>query len=252
MLIHRDYPCHRDNYQGKRTQKVAYLVYHYVGALGDAQQNAAYYGTTPGIKASAHYFVGHAEDGADVWASVPEDCVASHCGRTDGKYKHPTCRNANSIGIELCCHQRADGTWYFDQATIDRGVELGRDIMARYGIDADHVLRHYDVTGKTCPAPFVLDVAEWETFKGRLAAQEGEIDMTKEEVQALVDAAVEAAAPKVYAALVEVPKWAQGLVGRAMDAGFIKGDGTGKLNLTDQDLKTLSMLGAAGLMKGSV
>lgn len=26
----------------------------------------------------------------------------------------PTCRNANSIGIELCCHRRVDGTWYFD------------------------------------------------------------------------------------------------------------------------------------------
>lgn len=251
MLIHRDYPCHPKNYQGRRVQRVLYLVYHYVGALGDAQQNAYYYGTTPGIGASAHLFVGHGPE-AEVWASVPEDCVASHCGRTDGKYKHPTCRNANSIGIELCCHRRTDGTWYFDQATIDRGVELGRELMARYGIDVDHVLRHHDVTGKICPAPFVLDVAAWETFKGRLAAQEGEIDMTREDVQALVDAAVQAVKPKVYTALAEVPKWAQGLVGRAMDAGIIKGDGTGKLNLTDQDLKTLSMMYAAGLLKGSV
>ncbi|SBV94470.1 hypothetical protein KL86CLO1_10518 [uncultured Eubacteriales bacterium] len=240
LVIHGDYPCHPDNYQGKRTQTVEYLVIHYVGALGDAQQNAWYYHNTPGIGASAHYFVGHAEDGADIWGSVPEDCVASHCGRTDNKYKHPTCRNANSIGIEMCCHQRKDGTWYFDQETIDRTVELARDIMARYGIDVDHVLRHYDVTGKICPAPFVNDASAWENFKERLV----EDDMTKEEVQAMIDAAK----PKVYTTLDEIPKWAQGLVERAISEGVIKGDGSGNLNLTIQDLKTLSMMDAAGLL----
>lgn len=238
MFIHKDYPCHPGNYQGKRVQSVAWMVIHYVGALGDARQNAAYYGTTPGIKASAHYFVGHAEDGADIWGSVPEDCVASHCGRTDNKYKHPTCRNANSIGIEMCCRQDKAGKWYFDQETIDRTVELARDIMARYGIDVHHVLRHYDVTGKICPAPFVLDEKAWENFKERLVEE----DMTMEETQALIDEAVKAAKPKVYTTLDEVPKWAQGLVERAMGEGVIKGDGAGKLRLTDDNLVNLQML----------
>jgi len=238
MEINRTYPCHPDNYQGKRVQVVAWLVIHYVGALGDAMQNAAYYGTTPGIKASAHYFVGHAEDGADIWGSVPEDCVASHCGRTDNKYKHPTCRNANSIGIEMCCHQRPDGTWYFDPETVDRTVELARDIMARYSIDADHVLRHYDVTGKICPAPFVNNETAWEQFKERLVNE----DMTKEEAQAMIDEAVQAAKPKVYTTLDKVPKWAQELVERAMSEGVIKGDGAGKLHLTDDNLVNLQMM----------
>ncbi|HWS42097.1 MAG TPA: peptidoglycan recognition family protein [Pseudoflavonifractor sp.] len=248
MTINWRYPCHLDNYQGRRVQAVLYLVIHYVGALGDAMQNAAYYGTTPGIKASAHYFVGHAEDGADIWGSVPENCVASHCGRSDGKYKHPTCRNANSIGIEMCCHQDKAGNWYFDQETIDRTVELARDIMARYGIDMDHVLRHYDVTGKICPAPFVNDASAWENFKERLVKE----DMTKEETQAMIDEAVKAVKPEVYTTIPEVPKWAQGLVQRAMGVGVIKGDGTGKLNLTAQDLKTLSMMDGAGMLKGAV
>ena len=232
MTINWRYLCHPGNYQGRRVQAVLYLVIHYVGALGDAMQNAAYYGTTPGIKASAHYFVGHAEDGADIWGSVPEDCIASHCGRTDNKYKHPTCRNANSIGIEMCCHQDKAGNWYFDQETIDRTVELARDIMARYGIDVDHVLRHYDVTGKICPAPFVFDTAAWEQFKGRL------VDMTKEETQDMIDAAK----PKVYTTLAEIPKWAQGLVQRAISEGVINGDGAGKLRLTDDNLVNLQML----------
>lgn len=242
MTIHKDYPCNRDNYQGRRTGPVLYLVYHYVGAEGDARANAWYYHSTPGIRASAHYFVGHAEDGADVWASVAEDCVASHCGRSDGKYKHPACRNANSIGIELCCHKDKAGRWYIDRETLDRGAELGRDIMARYGITIDRVVRHYDVTGKICPAPLVEDAGAWEDFKKRLE----EHDMTKEEVQALIDAAK----PKVYTSAEECPKWAQGLVREAVEQGIIKGDGTGRLNLTDTDLKTLSMVMAA--RKGSV
>lgn len=247
MEINRTYPCHPKNYQGKRVQKIEWLVWHYVGADGDAIQNAYYYGTVPGIGASAHLFVGHGPE-AEVWGSVLLDCVASHCGRADGKYKHPYCRNANSIGIEICCHQDKAGKWYFDPETIARAVELGREIMARYSIDVNHVLRHYDVTGKICPAPFVLDPGAWENFKSRL----GEEDMTKEATQALIDEAVKAAMPKVYTTLAEVPKWAHGLVERAKDAGVIKGDGSGKLNLTDQDLKTLSMMDAAGLLKGAV
>ena len=192
MTIHRDYPCNPRNHKDGRTQRVAFLVYHYVGALGDAKQNARYYHRTPGLGASAHYFVGHAEENADVWASVDEGDTAWHCGRSGGRYKHPECRNANSIGIELCCHRDAAGSWYIDPETLDRGAELGRDIMARYGIPIDNVLRHYDVTGKICPAPLVHDEAAWAAFKGRLAAQEGEIDMTHGEMQAAIKQAVEA------------------------------------------------------------
>ncbi|WP_243255322.1 peptidoglycan recognition protein family protein [Lawsonibacter faecis] len=238
MEIRKDYPCNPRNHQGRRVKPVRWLVIHYVGALGDARQNAWYYHNTPGIGASAHYFVGHTEDGADVWASVAEDCVASHCGRSDGRYRHPDCRNANSIGIEMCCHRDGAGKWYFDPETVDRTVELARDIMARHGIDAAHVLRHYDVTGKICPAPYVNDGAAWETFKKRLEGSE----MTRQEVQALVDEAVRSAQPRVYTDMDEVPKWAQGLVRRAVETGIIRGDGAGRLHLTDDLLVTLQMM----------
>ena len=38
--------------------------------------------------------------------------------------------------------------------------------------DRDHVVRHYDVTGKDCPAPWVLDESQWKSFKARLTAKE--------------------------------------------------------------------------------
>ena len=131
MEVHKDYPCHVDNYQRGRAQPVSFLVFHYVGATGGAEANAKYYGRTPGIGASAHYFVDHAPN-AEVWASVDEGDTAWHCGAKS--YRHPTCRNANSIGIEMCCHLDAKGGWYIDEATMAAAAELGRDIMTRYGI----------------------------------------------------------------------------------------------------------------------
>lgn len=166
MIINRDYHCHKTNHRAGRSTAITYLVIHYVGAKGGALNNVRYYGSTPNILASAHYFVGHAAENAAVYASVAEEDTAWHVGAKE--YIHPECRNANSIGIELCCHQDAAGSWYFDPETIEQGIALARGIMARRAIPLSHVLRHYDVTGKICPAPFVKDPAAWEKFKNRL------------------------------------------------------------------------------------
>ena len=101
MVIHKDYPCNVDNYQRGRAQPVSFLVFHYVGATGGAEANAKYYSRTPSIGASAHYFVGHASERAAIWQSVAEGDTAWHCGAKN--YRHPKCRNSNSIGIEMCC-----------------------------------------------------------------------------------------------------------------------------------------------------
>ncbi|WP_161843730.1 peptidoglycan recognition family protein [Pseudoflavonifractor sp. 524-17] len=182
LEINKSRLCHPENYTRGRREPITYLVIHYVGALGSAEENAQYYGSRGGIGASAHYFVDHSP-GASVWQSVPEGHTAWHCGRSDGRYKHPKCRNANSIGIEMCCHKDKSGAWYFDPETVDRTVELALDIMERYHIPIQNVLRHYDVTGKVCPAPFVEDARAWLRFKQRLEAG----PMTEETVKAIVD-----------------------------------------------------------------
>jgi N-acetylmuramoyl-L-alanine amidase CwlA len=41
--------------------------------------------------------------------------------------------------------------------------------MLKYGIDINHVYRHFDVTGKSCPAYFV-DNNKWAAFKKELLA----------------------------------------------------------------------------------
>lgn len=54
-------------------------------------------------------------------------------------------------------------------------VELVKYLMAEYGIDAAHVIRHYDVNGKPCPGIIGWNedtgsAAKWAAFKARLGA----------------------------------------------------------------------------------
>ena len=166
-----------------------------------------------------------------MYASVPEGDTAWHCGRKDGKYKHPQCRNANSIGIEMCCHQDAAGSWYFDPETVDMTVELAKDIMARYGIPIDHVLRHYDVTGKVCPAPYVNDPAAWESFLAQLGGKEEEM--------------------KIYHWFADMPDWARPSAEKAYKLGLIRADSqSGAVSVYETNLQALVWLDRLGLLEG--
>lgn len=146
--------------------RIKYIVIHYVGATGGAEANCKYYaGGNRG--ASAHYYVDF--DGS-IWQSVEDQNIAWHCGAK--KYVHPECRNVNSIGIEMCVRNKgshADNSrdWYFETATVTAAVQLTRELMKRYSIPADRVIRHYDVTGKICPNPYIYNHTKhtWEQFK---------------------------------------------------------------------------------------
>ncbi len=162
------------NLAAGEVDRIKYLVIHYVGALGGAEANCKYYASQY-IGASAHYYVGFA---GEVWQSVEDKNIAWHCGTKSG-YKHPECRNANSLGIELCVRNKgslADTSrdWYFEDATVQAAIELTKELMAKYNIPADHVIRHYDVTGKICPNPYVYNHTQhtWEAFKAALMETE--------------------------------------------------------------------------------
>lgn len=138
---------------------IKYLVVHYVGAVSTAKNNTIYYGTVD-RQASSHYFV----DATSIWQCVEEKDVAWHCGTNKG-YKHPECRNANSIGLEICCLKDADGKLILDPLAVIRATELAQDIARRYNLDEAHILRHYDITSKNCPAPLVENADAWDAFK---------------------------------------------------------------------------------------
>ena len=203
--------CDPSNYRAGRTQPVRYIVMHYTANNGDtARNNCDYYHRVGGLQASAHYFC----DEYGAMQSVLECDTAWHCGAR--AYWHPECRNANSIGIEMCSRKRADGSYYILPETVANAAALAREIMQRYGIDTEHVVRHYDVTGKRCPMPWVDDPAQWAAFKAMLTTNtdEEDEDMTR------------------YNTIDEVPDWAQDTVRDLMAAGALRGDERGNLNLS--------------------
>lgn len=157
------------NYNTGQIRRIQYLVIHYVGATGSAKANCRFYASQY-VGASAHYFIDF--DGS-IWQSVEDKNIAWHCGAL--KYIHPECRNANSIGIELCVRNKGLKTstskdWYFEDATVESAVELTKELMKKYQIPLDHVIRHYDVTGKICPNPYVYNHTKhtWDAFKTAL------------------------------------------------------------------------------------
>ena len=153
------------NYRLGNSKRNKYIVIHYVGSTGGAEDNCKYFQSNY-RGASAHYFVGHK---GEIWQCVEDKNIAWHCGAT--RYKHPYCRNNNSIGIEMCCRKNvSNGTWYFTEDTINSTIQLVKDLMKKYNIPASNVIRHYDVTGKVCPEPYVRDVEAWNTFKASLTA----------------------------------------------------------------------------------
>lgn len=207
--------CNMANYRAGRTQPVRYIVMHYTANNGDtARNNCDYYHRVGGLQASAHYFC----DEYGAMQSVLECDTAWHCGAR--AYWHPECRNANSIGIEMCSRKRADGSYYILPETVANAATLAKGIMQRYGIDTEHVVRHYDVTGKRCPMPWVDDPAQWTAFlatltpKNTTTDEEDEDDMVR------------------YNTIEEVPSWAQDTVRALVDAGALGGVGGGNLDLS--------------------
>lgn len=216
--------CNTDNYRVGRTQPVRYIVMHYTANNGDtARNNCDYYRRVGGLQASAHYFV----DEHGVMQSVREGDTAWHCGAR--AYWHPECRNGNSIGIEMCSRKRADGSYYIKPETVANAAALAKDIMQRYCIDSDHVLRHYDVTGKRCPMPWVDDPAQWDAFKASLAPEENTDEEDEDDMVR-------------YNTIDDVPGWARGTVKEMMDAGLIAGTGGGRLDLSDDMLRMLYIM----------
>jgi N-acetylmuramoyl-L-alanine amidase CwlA len=170
------------NYMKKKDKrKIEYIVEHYSAGTKDTTQNELDYFAREHVGASAHDFV----DDFSVGHSVPYNDVAYHCGVDYSKQKAPywgKCTNYNSIGIEMCA-LKDDKILDLRNPTIKNAIILTKQLMKTYKIDSDHVVRHYDVCGKNCPAPLVEDAAAWKCFKYNLQTP-FKVKTTKEGVKA--------------------------------------------------------------------
>lgn len=160
-----------NSYGNKRDYSdIRYIVVHFTGNKGDtALDNATYFATSNTRSAGAHVFV----DGSGVvYKSVPINRVAWSVGgfftQANGAgsmYKKAT--NANTLNIEMC--NCANGV---PQDVFDDTAELTRYYMKKYDVPASHVLRHWDVNGKSCPAPWASKGSTgWSNFKKVIQGQ---------------------------------------------------------------------------------
>lgn len=162
------------NFNAGTEARIKYIVIHYTANNGDtAWGNTNYFKQYRG--ASAHYFV----DEDNIYQSIEDKNIAWHVGANT--YFHKECRNNNSISIELCSYINGNGKYDFKPKTVDNAVWLTKMLMKKYGVPADKVIRHYDVTHKICPEPYVRDTTAWNAFKKRLTEDTAEPVKVKED-----------------------------------------------------------------------
>lgn len=163
----------KSNYGSYRNvSKIKYIVWHYTANDGDTDESNAKFFKTPNRKASAHYFV----DDDSITISVPDTYVAWSVGgsrysdykTTGGASLYKVCTNTNSINIELCDTVK-NGKYDVSEATLANAIDLTKSLMTKYDIPISNVIRHFDVTGKRCPAYFV-DSTTWNSIKNRISS----------------------------------------------------------------------------------
>lgn len=228
--------CNSRNYRKGREFPVHWIVLHFTANNGDtAQNNADFFARESGLRASAHYFV----DPNGVVQSVKDGDTAWHCGRERGGSYYNDCRNANSIGIEMCSVIK-NGVYMIPDETVKNAAALVRTLMKKYHVPLSRVCRHYDVTHKDCPEPWVRNPKQWENFKKMLTEKEVE-DMTEQQTRAIAKQEIANAekAKKVYDTVDAVPAWGKATVQKLVNKGFLQGDDQGKLALTTDLLRLL-------------
>lgn len=143
-------------------RKIKYLAIHYTAGVsckaGSASGSASWF-SNPDAGGAADYIVdegGLVQYNPDPWNRY---CHAVGGGRyaTKGGRLYGVAKNSNCVSLEICSGNRKgkitypnDPDYYFSTAVIAKAIEATQYIMDLYGIDADHVIRHYDVNGKCC------------------------------------------------------------------------------------------------------
>ena len=130
---------------GTPLEKIDGIVIHYVGNPGTtAKANRNYFESLSSGEtetyASSHFIVGLE---GEVIQCIPltEIAYASNI------------RNEDTVAIEVC---HPDETGAFSPAAYQQVVELTAWLCRTFDLDPDtDVIRHYDVTGKICPAPYI-------------------------------------------------------------------------------------------------
>lgn len=138
---------------GKPTDKIKGIVVHYTANPGaSAMANRNYFEGLKDeqqTKASSNFIIGLE---GEVIQCVPTWEIAYASNE----------RNIDTVSIE-CCHP--DETGRFNEETYQSMVRLCAWLCWKFELKEKDVIRHYEVTGKTCPKYFVEDEKAWKMFR---------------------------------------------------------------------------------------
>ncbi|MDN0070143.1 N-acetylmuramoyl-L-alanine amidase [Collinsella ihumii] len=133
---------------GRGGRAIDGMAVHYTATSASAHNNLVYF-SRPGAGASAHLFVD--KDGA-ILQSVRLEDTAWAVG--------DFAENQRTVSVEVVSAGED-----FTDAQVAALAEIYAYLRATYGIT--RVIRHYDVTGKRCPAPYV-DAGKWAALRARI------------------------------------------------------------------------------------
>ena len=147
-----------------KAKDVKYIVIHYTAGEKDAAKNNVDYFAPGNIAyAGAHFFV---DQEGKIGRSIPMNHSANAVGGKRlsllGGTLYGKVTNENSVSIELCSLLKKEPS--------DEMVEAVKDLIKyiqKYCPKATTIVRHYDVTSKSCPASMV-DYEKWENFLTRI------------------------------------------------------------------------------------
>lgn len=124
------------------------MAVHYTATSASAHNNLVYF-SRPGAQASAHLFV-------DKDGSIRQSVRLEDTAWAVGNFAE----NQRTVSVEVVSAGED-----FTEAQIAALAEIYAHLRATYGIV--RVIRHYDVTGKLCPAPYV-DAGKWAALRARI------------------------------------------------------------------------------------
>ena len=172
LSINRDFiTTHNTN----STNDPRYIVIHNTdnerrGADAKAHAEGLYNGDMENM--SWHYVV----DDHSLYQCIEHNRGAWHVGKNYGSNNlFGIVNNRNSICIEMCVN-----AGYDYEAAFQNAVMLTRYLMQELGIDADHVVSHYDVCSKDCPSA-IRAHGDWSRFKQLITAETDEAPAEKQE-----------------------------------------------------------------------
>lgn len=162
ITINRDFISKENTYAGANNP--IYIVVHETDnpALGAGAQRHAQAQKNGNLATSVHYYCG--SDGV-YQAAEHSDGTYSIGKEYGGNHAVKDANNRNSINIEICVN--VDGDYNVARANA---IELVKYLIQTTGIQADHVIRHYDAKGKYCPRKMLDNPSLWEDFKTRIGA----------------------------------------------------------------------------------